>query len=143
MKLIKFTYACFLIYLLDVMYGPFNAAYIQLKQSIGASAIPYAILYGVELIALVIVMVCIFKLVRNVDKKIIFERANLRMLQCISIALCTSVVVQFIGRVCGWIDQSIVVGNFKMWMAGAMFVLIIAEIFKKGIELKEEQEMVI
>lgn len=136
-------FVLFVFFLLGISYEIINQVYILLKHSVASADVFLIVFYGVELAALFTAVGALFKLVRNVEKKVIFDYKNVRLLQMVTIALFAPIIVDFLGRILGLCEKSLLTGDMKVWIAGALFVVVISEVFKRGIELKKEQELVI
>ena len=106
--------------------------------------IPFATMYGLELLAFVGVVVGIGRFVYNARKQRFFTKENYLLFYGMGIALFAPGIVHFIGQILGekeaWKAFQIAL---HYWFGAGSFIFILAEIFRYGYRLKEEQELTI
>jgi hypothetical protein len=106
--------------------------------------IPFATMYGLELLAFVGVVVGIGRFVYNARKQRFFTKENYLLFYGMGIALFAPGIVHFIGQILGekeaWKAFQIAL---HYWFGAGSFLFILAEIFRYGYRLKEEQELTI
>lgn len=143
MKRMNTIYILFLVFLMRVFLPALNDTYISLKHSIVVTDVALIIFYIAQIAAVITVAVTTGKLIQNVKRKIIFDRKNLRLLKLLARGIMVPVIILIVGQIARVYEDDMLTGGPYIWIMGALFVLFITEIFKKGIELKEEQDMVI
>ena len=106
--------------------------------------IPFATMYGLELLAFVGVVAGIGRFVYNARKQRFFTKENYLLFYVMGIALFAPGIVHFIGQILGekeaWKAFQIAL---HYWFGAGSFLFILAEIFRYGYRLKEEQDLVI
>ena len=106
--------------------------------------LPFATMYGLELLAFIIMVVGIGRFVYNARKRRFFTKENYLLLYGMGIALFAPGFVHFIGQILGdkeaWKAFQIAL---HYWFGAGSFLFILAEIFRYGYRLKEEQELTI
>ena len=106
--------------------------------------IPFATMYGLELLAFVGVVVGIGRFVYNARKQRFFTKENYLLFYGMGIALFAPGIVHFIGQILGekeaWKAFQIAL---HYWFGAGSFLFILAEIFRYGYRLKVEQELTI
>lgn len=134
----------FLLFLAVIAFNTIDSIYIPLKQSIVAENIPAIALYGTELVVFFTIGFSIHRLTKNINKQKFFIKENHYLFFIMGIALF---LPSFVHVLCNLFDQahtsdSITV-NDPVWFASALFMFILAEIFRYGYKLKEEQDLTI
>lgn len=134
----------FLFFLVVIAFNTIDSIYIPLKQSIVAENIPAIALYGTELVVFFTIGFSIHRLTKNINKQKFFIKENHYLFFIMGIALF---LPSFVHVLCNLFDQahtsdSITV-NDPVWFASALFMFILAEIFRYGYKLKEEQDLTI
>ena len=115
--------------------------YIPWKQSIAEDNLPLSILLGLELFLLLAIAGGIIKLVMNINNKQFFAKLNHI---CLYIMGSSFLVLGLIGSILIQIlIQEVNEINYIMCLIIGVFLFIIAEIFRYGYHLKEEQELTI
>lgn len=106
------------------------------------------------LLALGVGFICFLKLIRDINKSIIFEWKNVRNLNWLGGTLITAFFISFL---LGYLNYSLVaehvaINSYKIDWSGiaqtmnlilGLATLLVAEIFSLGLRLKEEQELTI
>ena len=115
--------------------------YIPWKQSIAEDNLPLSILLGIEVLMLIAIASGIIKLVININNKQFFAKMNHI---CLHIMGSSFLVLGLIGIILiQFLDQQANELNYIMCLIIGVFLFIIAEIFRYGYRLKEEQELTI
>ena len=95
---------------------------------------------GIELLSLIVLGTCVIKIVININKKSFFIKQNYTCFFIMGISLYLPVlayaIIGFMGQECPEIDHA-------LYLCGGTFLFILAEIFRYGYHLKEEQELTI
>ena len=115
--------------------------YNPLKQSLSEGNLTFSILFGSQLLFIIIMAGGILKLVGNINKKRFFIKQNYICFYIIGVALqILGIASSFINRI---LDQP--EGNIShiMCLIIGIFMFILAEIFRYGYHLKEEQDLTI
>ena len=106
--------------------------------------IPFATMYGLELFAFIIMVIGIGRFVYNVRRQKFFIKENYLILYGIGAALFAPGFIHFIGQI---LDDKEAWEAFHIelhyWFAAGAILFILAEIFRYGYRLKEEQELTI
>ena len=106
--------------------------------------LPFATMYGLELLAFIIMVAGIGRFVYNARKRRFFTKENYLLFYGMGIALFAPGFVHFIGQILGdkevWKAFQIAL---HYWFGAGSFLFILAEIFRYGYRLKEEQELTI
>ena len=106
--------------------------------------IPFTTMYGLELLAFIVMIAGIGRFVYNVRKLRFFTKENYLLFYSMGIALFAPGIVHFIGQILGekeaWKAFQIAL---HYWFAAGSFMFILAEIFRYGYRLKEEQDLTI
>ena len=115
--------------------------YIPWKQSIAEDNLPLSILLGIEVLMLIAIASGIIKLVININNKQFFAKMNHI---CLHIMGSSFLVLGLIGIILiQFLNQQANELNYIMCLIIGVFLFIIAEIFRYGYCLKEEQELTI
>lgn len=143
-KSLKVTTGVFIFFLTMTAINKVDSLYIPLKQSIAYQKIPEIWIYSTELLAFVILGITILRIISHINKQKFFIQQNFRLFYTAAIALFLPPVVHFLGKI---FDKAHNWEAFKMdetlWFTASLFLLIIAEIFRYGTKLKEEQDLTI
>ena len=106
--------------------------------------IPFATMYGLELLAFVCGVAGIGRFVYNARKQRFFTKENYLLFYGMCIALFTPGIVNFFGQIVGekevWRAFQI---ELHYWFGAGAFLFILAEIFRYGYRLKKEQELTV
>lgn len=143
-KSLKLTTGVFLFFLAVIAFNTIDSIYIPLKKSIAAENISAIALYGTELVVFFTIGFSINRLTKNINKQKFFIKQNHYLFFIMGIALF---LPPFVHMLCNLFDQahtsdSITV-NDPVWFASSLFMFILAEIFRYGYKLKEEQDLTI
>ena len=140
-KSISFTAGFFMYFLSVSYYNHADDIYVPLKQSIMEGNIAMAVMFGLELLTILTIATSIVLLIRNISKGRFFVKRNFI---CFYIMGCAFYLPVFdyaiIGRFICQIDIQI---DFALYIAAGTFMFLLAEIFRYGYRLKEEQELTI
>ena len=115
--------------------------YTPLKQSIIDGNISMATMFGLELLAVLTIATSIILIVRNIIKGRFFTKRNFICFQIMGCAFYLPVIdYAIIGR---FICQADIQIDFALYIAAGTFMFLLAEIFRYGYRLKEEQDLTI
>lgn len=139
-KSISFITGFFTYFLLATAWNHIDSPYIPLKQNIADGNFSSAIMLGIELLSLIVLGICVIKIVININKKRFFIKQNHTCFFIMGISLYLPVlayaIIGFMGQECPEIDHA-------LYLCGGTFLFILAEIFRYGYHLKEEQDLTI
>ena len=131
-----FMYFLFLSY-----YNNAEDIYTPLKQSIIDGNISMATMFGLELLAVLTIATSIVLIVRNIIKGRFFTKRNFICFQIMGCAFYLPVIdYAIIGR---FICQADIQIDFALYIAAGTFMFLLAEIFRYGYRLKEDQDLTI
>ena len=100
-----------------------------------------AIMFGLELLAVLTIATSIILIVRNIIKGRFFTKRNFICFQIMGYAFYLPVIdYAIIGRFICQVDIQI---DFALYIAAGTFMFLLAEIFRYGYRLKEEQDLTI
>lgn len=135
----------FLLFLAVIAFNTIDSIYIPLKQSIVAENIPAITLYGTELVVFFTIGFSINRLTKNINKQKFFTKENHYLFFIMGIALFLPPFINVLYNLFGQMHSSdpTITVNDPMWFASSLFMFILAEIFRYGYKLKEEQELTI
>ena len=140
-KSISFLAGFFMYFLFISYYNHAEDIYTPLKQNIAEGNISMAVMFGLELLAILTIATSIILLIRNISKGRFFVKRNFI---CFYIMGCAFYLPVFdytiIGRFICRIDIQI---DFALYIAAGTFMFLLAEIFRYGYRLKEEQDLTI
>lgn len=143
-KSLKITTGTFIFFLTVCAVDHVDSLYIPLKQSIYYQHIPETCIYAAELLAFIILGVSLVKVVRHISRQQFFVKQNVNCFKVMGMALVLPPLVKTLGSIVGVTDDWRAVHmNIEIWIAAALFMLIIANIFGYGKKLKEEQDLTI
>lgn len=118
--------------------------YIPLKSSIAEQNIPAIWIYATEFVGIFIIGYAVTKITDNVKRQNFFIKQNHRLFHLMGITVFAPAFIHEIGSL---VDSS---NNWKafemntpLWFAAGIFLFIIAEIFRYGTKLKEEQDLTV
>ena len=138
---ISFITGFFMYFLFVSYYNHAEDIYTPLKQSIIDGNISMATMFGLELLAVLTIATSIILIVRNIIKGRFFTKRNFICFQIMGFAFYLSVIdYAIIGRFICQVDIQI---DFALYIAAGTFMFLLAEIFRYGYRLKEEQELTI
>ena len=138
---ISFTAGFFMYFLFVSYYNHAEDIYTPLKQSIIEGNISMAAMFGLELLAILTIAISIILVIRNISKRRFFTKSNFTCFDIMGIAFYFPVFdYAIIGRFICQVDVNI---DFALYLAAGSFMLLLAEIFRYGYRLKEEQELTI
>ena len=138
---ISFTAGFFMYFLFVSYYNHAEDIYTPLKQSIIEGNISMAAMFGLELLAILTIAISIILVIRNISKRRFFTKGNFTCFYIMGIAFYFPVFdYAIIGRFICQVDVNI---DFALYLAAGSFMLLLAEIFRYGYRLKEEQELTI
>lgn len=144
---LKVYCALFLVWMLMVGYRKFNDIYILMKHSVVDINVPGIVLYVVELCAYLAIAILLSKIVKNIRNQVIFDRSNVRMFRGMAVAVFIPILVHVISDLLAdftaySLGHSIGTG-VGYWFTAYLFLMIITEIFRYGMQLKEEQDLTV
>lgn len=139
-KSISFITGFFTYFLLRTAMNHIDSLYIPLKQNIADGNFSSAIMLGIELLSLIAIGTCVINIVINIKNKCFFIKQNYISFYIMGISLYLPVLAYaifgFMGQECQEIDHA-------LYLCGGTFLCILAETFRYGYQLKEEQELTI
>ena len=140
-KSISFLAGFFMYFLFILYYNHAEDIYTPLKQNIAEGNISMAIMFGLELLAIITIATSIVLVIRNISKGRFFVKRNIVCFYIMGCAFYFPVIGDtIIGRFICQIDIQI---DFALYIAAGTFMFLLAEIFRYGYRLKEEQELTI
>lgn len=142
-KSLKTTTGIFLFFLFVNAFNNIDELYIPLKQSISTQKVPEIWIYCSELVAFIIFGIALIKAVRNIGNQKFFIKQNVNCFRVMAVSLLLPSVVQLLGNIFDNAHDWHRLVNNALWIAAAVFMAIIANIFHYGMKLKEEQELTI
>ena len=138
---IRFITGFFMYFLFVSYYNHSEDIYTPLKQNIAEGNISMAIMFGLELLAVLTIATNIILIVRNIIKGRFFTKRNFICFQIMGCAFYLPVIdYAIIGRFICQVDIQI---DFALYIAAGTFMFLLAEIFRYGYRLKEEQDLTI
>ena len=138
---ISFTAGFFMYFLFVSYYNHAENIYTPLKQSIIEGNISMAAMFGLDLLAILTIAICIILVIKNISNRRFFTKRNFICFYIMGIAFYFPVFdYAIIGRFICQVDVNI---DFALYLAAGSFMLLLAEIFRYGYRLKEEQELTI
>ena len=138
---ISFTAGFFMYFLFVSYYNHAEDIYTPLKQSIIEGNISMAAMFGLDLLAILTIAISIILVIRNISKRRFFTKSNFTCFYIMGIAFYFPVFdYAIIGRFICQVDVNI---DLALYLAAGSFMLLLAEIFRYGYRLKEEQELTI
>ena len=138
---ISFTAGFFMYFLFVSYYNHAEDIYTPLKQSIIEGNISMAAMFGSDLLAILTIAICIILVIKNISNRRFFTKRNFICFYIMGIAFYFPVFdYAIIGRFICQVDVNI---DFALYLAAGSFMLLLAEIFRYGYRLKEEQELTI
>lgn len=141
-KSLKIITGIFLFFLVVIAFNTIDSIYIPLKKSIATENISAITFYGTELLVFFTIGFSINKLTKNINKQKFFIKQNHQLFSIMGIALFLPPLVHVLSGLFDQMQNSITV-NDPVWFAGSLFMFILAEIFRYGYKLKEEQDLTI
>lgn len=143
-KSLKVTTGVFLFFLAATAIDNIDHIYIPLKQSIAADNIPAITIYATELIVFFTMGFSMNRLTKNIYKQKFFIKQNYLLFFAMGLALFLPPAVHVVGDIFDKVhDWQAIKVNDALWFAGSLFLIILAEIFRYGHKLKEEQDLTI
>ena len=138
---ISFLAGFFMYFLFVSYYNHSEDIYTPLKQNIAEGNISMAIMFGLELLAILTIAISIILVIKNISKGRFFVKRNFICFHIMGIAFYFPIIdYAIIGRFICNIDVQM---DFALYLAAGSFMLLLAEIFRYGYRLKEEQELTI
>ena len=138
---ISFITGFFLYFLFVSYYNHASDIYVPLKQSIADGNIATAIMFGLEILAILTIATSIILLVKNISNGRFFTKRNFVCFYVMGFAFYIPIFdYAIIGRMICGIDIQM---DYALYLAAGTFMFILAQIFHYGYRLKEEQELTI
>ena len=138
---ISFLAGFFMYFLFISYYNHAEDIYTPLKQNIAEGNISMAVMFGLEILAILTIATSIVLVIRNISKGRFFVKRNFICFYTMGCAFYLPVIdYTIIGRFICQIDIQI---DFALYIAAGTFMFLLAEIFRYGYRLKEEQELTI
>lgn len=134
----------FIFFLVLLGTNTFNEAYIQLKHSVVDEHIHAVLFYSLELIVLLFIAYGVCKVISNINEQKFFVKINYMLFYYMGVALLFLPLFHGLGDALDTAhDWKIIPMDVPVWSAMGTFLLIIAEIFRYGIRMKEEQDLTV
>lgn len=140
---LKTTTGMFFFYLIVIAVDRVDLLYIPLKQSISVQSVPGIAIYSAELIAIIAFGIALVKAVQNIRKQNFFVKENVKYFTIMGVVLILPPLTKTIGDIIDWSHDWKGYIDISLWLGGALFMLIIREIFRYGMKLKEEQDLTV
>ncbi|MBQ8889681.1 MAG: DUF2975 domain-containing protein [Bacteroidaceae bacterium] len=138
---ISFITGFFLYFLVISYYNHAEDIYTPLKQNIAEGNISMAVMFGLELLAILTIAISIVLVVRNIIYGRFFSKRNFICFYVMGCAFYVPIIdYAIIGRFICQINIEI---DYALYIAAGTFMFILAEIFRYGYRLKEEQDLTI
>ena len=138
---ISFITGFFLYFLFVSYYNHASDIYVPLKQSIADGNIATAIMFGLEILAILTIATSIFLVIKNISNERFFTKRNFICFYIMGIAFYIPIFdYAIIGRMICGIDIQM---DYALYLAAGTFMFILAQIFHYGYRLKEEQDLTI
>ena len=138
---ISFTAGFFMYFLFVSYYNHAEDIYTPLKQNIIEGNISMAAMFGLDLLAILTIAISSILVIRNISKRRFFTKSNFACFYIMGIAFYFPVFdYAIIGRFICQVDVNI---DFALYLTAGSLMLLLAEIFRYGYRLKEEQELTI
>ena len=138
---ISFITGFFLYFLFVSYYNHASDIYVPLKQSIADGNIATAIMFGLEILAILTIATSIILLVKNISNGRFFTKRNFVCFYVMGFAFYLPIFdYAIVGRMICNIDVPM---DYALYLAAGTFMFILAQIFHYGYRLKEEQELTI
>lgn len=134
----------FIFFLFLIGISKFDEAYIQLKHSVVGEHIHAVLFYSLELAVLLFVAYGVCKVVDNINKQKFFVKINYKLFYYMGVALFFLTLLHELGKAFDTAhDWESIPMEVPVWCAIGAFLLIIAEIFRYGIRMKEDQDLTV
>ena len=138
---LSFTAGFFVYFLFVSYYNHAEDIYTPLKQSIIDGNIPMVIMFGLELLSILTIATSIFLIIKNICKGLFFTKRNFTCFYTMGCAFYLPILsYAIIGRLLCQIDIEL---DYALYIAAGTFMFLLAEIFRYGYRLKEEQDLTI
>ena len=138
---LSFTAGFFVYFLFVSYYNHAKDIYTPLKQSIIDGNIPMAIMFGSELLSILAIATSIVLIIKNICKGVFFTKCNFVCFYTMGCAFYLPILsYAIIGRLLCQIDIEL---DYALYLAAGTFMFLLAEIFRYGYRLKEEQDLTI
>lgn len=118
-----------------------DSIYIPLKQNIAEGDYSSVIMLGIELLAFIATGCSVIRLIMNIEKKKFFDKQNYICFYIMGGALYLPVIAFAI--ICRILGQEGIEIDHALYLCGGTFMFLLAEIFRYGYHLKEEQDLTI
>lgn len=140
-KSISFTAGFFFYFLIASYYNHAKDIYTPLVQSIKDGNVFMGVMFGLEMLSILTIATCIVLLIRNISKGVFFAKSNFIYFYTMGYAFMLPVLdYAVIGRFICKIDIQI---DFALYIAAGTFMFLLAEIFRHGYRMKEEQDLIV
>ena len=130
----------FIFFLFLSGYNYIDKLYISFKHGIVNGDLSLILMNGFTLLSLIALGVCFFMVMNNINKQLFFTKKNFIYFYAMGVILYLPVIVYTIIR---WTGGELEEIEHSVYFAAGSFMLILAEIFRYGYRLKEEQELTI
>ena len=138
---LSFTAGFFVYFLFVSYYNHAEDIYTPLKQSIIDGNIPMTIMFGSELLSILAIATSIVLIIKNICKGVFFTKRNFVCFYTMGCAFYVPILsYAIIGRLLCQIDIEL---DYALYLAAGTFMFLLAEIFRYGYRLKEEQDLTI
>lgn len=143
-KSLKATTGIFILFLTVSAMDHVDKIYIPLKQSIAYQRIPEICIYFTEFITFALFGIFLIKVVDNIGKQKFFIKQNINYFRLMAFSMVLPPVAKTLGRI---FDNAHDWASFPMpielWLAAALFMAIMSNIFEYGLKLKDEQDLTV
>ncbi len=138
---ISFLAGFFMYFLFVSYYNHSEDIYTPLKQNIAEGNISMAIMFGLELLAILTIAISIILVIKNISKGRFFVKRNFICFYIMGFASYLPIFsYAIIGRMIAQLD---IQTDYALYLAAGTFMLLLAQIFHYGYRLKEEQDLTI
>lgn len=134
----------FIFFLFLIGISQFNEAYILLKHSVVGEQMHAVFFYSLELAVLLFIAYGVCKVTGNINEQKFFVKINYKLFLYMGCALLFLPLLHGFGQALDTVhDWKSIPMAFPVWYAIGTFLLVIAEIFRYGLRLKEEQDLTV
>lgn len=140
---LKTTTGIFIFFLIVNAFNNVDKLYIPFKTGIANQEVAETWIYGTELIAFLLFGAALIKVVNNINHQLFFIRQNINCFKIMALSLILPPIVQTLGDIFDATHNWLGLVDIPLWIAAALFMSILYNIFLYGLKLKEEQDLTI
>lgn len=140
---LKTTTGIFIFFLLVNAFNKVDKLYIPFKTGIAKQEVAETWIYGTELIAFILFGAALIKAVNNISHRNFFIKQNINCFKIMALSLMLPPIVQTLGDMFDATHNWRGLVDIPLWIAAAIFMSILCNIFLYGLKLKEEQDLTI